>query len=92
MKDFYDLFYFVTYKWSDVNKKLLCEAIQTTFEHRGTKNLLDNFDMIIGLIENDESMYIRWETYQNRFFYARHINFKDIIEAIRKLKVYIFND
>ncbi len=42
MKDFYDIYYFITYKWNDINRKSLKKAIKTTFEHRGTEKDLQN--------------------------------------------------
>lgn len=86
MKDFYDLYYFVTYKCKEINKEILQKAIKTTFEHRGTENDLQNFEKIINLIESDEIMFNRWNLYQNRFIYAKDIDFKCVIQAIRKLK------
>ena len=86
MKDFYDLYYFVTYKWKDIKEEILQKAIKTTFEHRKTVNDLQDFKKIINLIENDETMYTRWKLYQNRFLYAKNIDFRDVIQAIKKLK------
>ena len=86
MKDFYDIYYFITYKWNDINRKSLKKAIKTTFEHRGTEKDLQNIDKIINLIENDKIMYARWESYKNRFEYAKDIEFKEVIQTIKNLK------
>ena len=37
MKDYYDLYYFVTYKWNDIDINTLKSAINTTFAHRNSK-------------------------------------------------------
>lgn len=37
MKDYYDLYYFVTYKWKEVDIEILKRAIRTTFDKRGTR-------------------------------------------------------
>ncbi len=86
MKDFFDLYYFVTYKWNEINKETLQKAITMTFKHRESEKDLQNFEKIINLIENDETMHVRWKSYQNRFLYAKDIDFKDVIKAINKLK------
>lgn len=44
--------------------------------------------LILTVITNDETMYARWKLYQNRFFYAKDIEFKDVIQAIKKLKIF----
>ena len=86
MKDFYDLYYFVTYKWNDINVKILKDAIETTFEHRGTKEDLEKIDNILALIEENDIIHIRWKSYQDRFLYAKNIEFSDIINAIKQIK------
>ena len=40
MKDYYDLYYFVTYKWNDIDKATLEVAVDTTFKHRKSKKYL----------------------------------------------------
>lgn len=86
MKDFYDLYYFVTYKWNDINVKILKDAIETTFEHRETKEDLEKIDNILALIEENDIIHIRWKSYQDRFLYAKNIEFSDIINAIKQIK------
>ena len=86
MKDFYDLYYFVTYKWNEINLKNLKKAITTTFEHRGTKEDLERIDDILDLIEENDIVHARWKSYQGRFVYAKDIEFSVIIKAIKQLK------
>ena len=85
MKDYYDLYYFVTYKWNDVNKNTLKNAINTTFYHRNTKSDLENFENIISIIEKTEIMKSRWKSYQEKFIYASNVKFEDTIVAIKKI-------
>ncbi len=86
MKDFYDLYYFVNYKWKDIDATTLQKAIMTTFKHRDTQDDLESFEKILNLIEKDETMNVRWKAYQNRFLYAKDIDFKTVIESIRKFE------
>lgn len=37
MKDYYDLYYFVNFKWSDIDIEILIKAINTTFNKRNTR-------------------------------------------------------
>ena len=86
MKDFYDLYYFVNYKWKDIDATTLQKAIMTTFKHRDTQDDLEGFEKILNLIEKDETMNVRWKAYQNGFLYAKDIDFKTVIESIRKFE------
>jgi predicted nucleotidyltransferase component of viral defense system len=38
MKDFYDIYYFTTYKWNEIDKEILNKSIKTTFEKRDSRN------------------------------------------------------
>lgn len=89
MKDFYDLFYFVQYKWNDIDEEILSLAIKTTFEYRETKKDVQSFEKIINLLENDDAIKDRWKSYQNRFVYAKNIEFSDLIKTISKFKKYM---
>ncbi len=86
MKDYYDIYYFVTYKWKDINIDILKQAINTTFKHRDSLNELENFNKIIEAIERNEIIQNRWTNYRQKFIYAKDIEFADIILAIRKIK------
>lgn len=86
MKDYYDLYFFVTNKWGAVDKEILNKAIVTTFKHRKTENDLEEFDSIINNIANSEVMKNRWKSYQEKAYYAKEVEFEDVISAIRKLR------
>lgn len=85
MKDYYDLYYFVTNKWNEVDEEILNKAIYTTFKHRNTEQDLKDFDNIIDNILNSEIMQNRWKSYQEKFYYAKNIEFHDVIDAIKKI-------
>lgn len=55
MKDYYDLYYFVTFKWNDIDLITLKTAIKTTFKHRNSEICLENFNTIIENVFEDES-------------------------------------
>ena len=85
MKDYYDLYYFVTNKWDNVDEKILKKAINVTFNHRETEKDLDNFDNIINEISDSDLMKTRWKSYQEKFYYAKEIEFENVINAIKNL-------
>ena len=85
MKDYYDLYYFVTYKWNDIDINTLKSAINTTFTHRNSKEYLKRFNTIIKNILEDETLIVRWDKYRKEHEYAKEIEFNDTIKAIIKI-------
>lgn len=85
MKDYYDLYYFVTYKWSDIDITILKSAIHTTFTHRNSEEYLKRFNTIIKNILEDETLIARWDKYRKEHEYAKEIEFNDTIRTIEKI-------
>lgn len=85
MKDYYDLYYFATYKWNDIYVATLKSAIDTTFRHRNSQEYLEKFNIIIANVLEDENLIARWDKYRKEHEYAKDINFKDTIRAIEKI-------
>ena len=82
MKDYYDLYYFVTYKWNDIDKATLEVAVDTTFKHRKSKKYLDKYNEIILNLSNDKNLLERWNKYRKEHTYAKEVEFEDTIKAI----------
>ena len=87
MKDFYNLYYFSTNKWNEIDKKILKDAINVTFEHRNSIDELNIYEKIINEIANSNLIKERWTSYQNRFSYAKNVSFDDVINSINKIYI-----
>lgn len=85
MKDYYDLYYLITYK--DFSKKNLKNAITKTFEKRETS--IDDIDKVIEEIKNADFLRDLWRNYSTHYQYANDIEFDQVINAIEKIKVFI---
>ena len=85
MKDYYDLYYFVTYKWNDIDKATLEVAVDTTFKHRKSKKYLDKYNEIILNLSNDINLLEWWNKYRKEHTYAKEVEFEDTIKAIEKI-------
>ena len=85
MKDYYDLYYFVTYKWNDIDKATLEVAVDTTFKHRKSKKYLDKYNEIILNLSNDINLLERWNKYRKEHTYAKEVEFEDTIKVIEKI-------
>lgn len=83
MKDYYDLYMFVNYKWNFINKDILIVAISNTAKNRRTTDYIDNSNKYIELIEDDSRLKELWKSYQNNYEYAKNISFNDTINAVK---------
>lgn len=83
MKDYYDIFMFVNLKLDEINRNVLYQAIRNTSEKRETTDDIDNSEKIIKKIEEDDHIRNLWTNYQNKYNYAKDIEFEDVISAIK---------
>ena len=81
MKDYYDLYYLITYKdYSESNLKL---AIEKTFKNRKTD--INSIEKELKEIEKSEFVKEQWKLYSKKHSYTNDIDFETIIEKIRQL-------
>ena len=87
MKDYYDLYYLLTYK--EFSKKQLKNAIKRTFEKRETD--INDIDRVLTEIKTSDFIKELWITYSKQHAYANNIEFEQVINVIQKIKE-IIND
>lgn len=69
----------------NIDEKTLKVAIMFTAEHRGSINEIKNWKEVVQLLSDDDTMNKQWERYQKNNFYAEGIEYKDLIESIKKV-------
>ena len=89
MKDYYDLFMFVSLKWNNINKITLKEAIYNTFKNRNTLNYINNMNSYIDLISDDSRLKSLWNNYRKTYEYAKEISYDNTIKAIKVISEYV---
>lgn len=87
MKDYYDLYYLLTYK--EFSKKQLKNAIIRTFEKRETD--INDIDRVLTEIRTSDFIKELWINYSKQHAYADNIEFEKVINVIQKIKE-IVND
>lgn len=85
MKDYYDLYYLITYK--DFSKENLKNAITKTFEKRETS--IDHIDKAIEEIRKADFLKDLWGNYSTHYQYANDIEFNQVINAIEKINTFL---
>ena len=85
MKDYYDIYMFVKFKWNDINKTILKEAIKNTSNKRETTQYINNSGFYIDVIKENYVLKKLWEEYKNKYDYAKDIDYNEIIEMLRMI-------
>lgn len=83
MKDYYDLYYLLTYK--EFSKDNLKDAIVNTFIKRETD--IHDIDAQLNKINKSDFLKELWTSYSKKYQYAKEIKFEDIMNVLKKIKV-----
>lgn len=86
MKDYYDLYFFVNYRWDTIDKEILSSAIIKTFATRNSLTELKNINEIIENLKNNQFLNRLWVDYAKKHEYSKNVEFKDTIMAIDFIK------
>ena len=83
MKDYYDVYYFLTKLRKDINMKILEDAIDNTFTKRQSFKYLSDYEKIINSIIDDKKVKDLWLKYTIKNKYAKDIEFEDILNLLK---------
>lgn len=92
MKDYYDLYFFVNYRWDSIDKEILSEAIIRTFSARNSITELRNIKETIKILENNPFLNRIWLDYSQKYEYSKNVSFLDTIEAIKVIKKELYSN
>ena len=92
MKDYYDLYFFVNYKWDSIDKETLSKAIIRTFSARNSITELRNIKETIRILGNNPFLNRLWLDYSQKHEYSKNISFNDTIKAIEVIEETIFSN
>ena len=86
MKDFYDIYMFLTKLKADINIQNLRLSMKNTFERRESFHYLKDYEQILDGIASNDRVLKMWNVYVRKNKYANGIKFELIIE---QLKIFI---
>ncbi len=93
MKDFYDIYYFLTKLRKEIDINILKEAVDNTFAKRNSFEYLNDYEQIIDSIGGNGRIKKLWDIYSNKYKYASSIDINEILNLlkgiIRKLNLVI---
>ena len=85
MRDFYDIYTLLLRYESVIDKNVFKQAFEATCKKRNSSGLLEKGIAIIDSISNDEELVSLWKGYQRKYSYASEIEYKAVIESVRRL-------
>ncbi len=85
IKDYYDLYYLVTYK--EFSKQYIKDAIIRTFNKRETE--IEMIDNTILEIKQSDFIKERWTSYSKQYTYSMDIEFEDVLSVIENINQFI---
>ena len=85
MKDFYDIYYFLTKLRKDIDINILNEAVNHTFTKRNSFEYLNDYEQIIDSIIGNERLEKLWNIYSNKYKYANGININEILNLLKDI-------
>lgn len=85
MKDFYDIYYFLTKLRKEIDINTLKEAIDNTFSKRDSFEYLNDYQQIIDSIVVNERLKRLWNIYSNKYKYANGIDINEILNLLKDI-------
>ncbi|MDO4394386.1 MAG: nucleotidyl transferase AbiEii/AbiGii toxin family protein [Mycoplasmatota bacterium] len=85
MKDFYDIYYFLTKLRKEIDLNILKEAIDNTFSKRNSFEYLNDYEQIIDSIIGNERLENLWNIYSNKYKYANGIDINEILDLLKDI-------
>lgn len=81
MRDFYDIHILWTEMQSEINLKILEQAIINVARKRGTLHLFDNLDDILKDIKQSDYLESNWKNYKSYNYYVGDLAWQDVLQT-----------
>ena len=85
IRDYYDIHILLNTQSKNIDEDTLKQAIISTAIHRETLEIIKDWKEVVVILKDDESMKNQWERYRKDNFYAKGIEYKDLIESLIKV-------
>ena len=79
MKDYYDIYFFLTKLKNEINVNILKDAINNTFTKRDSFEYLNDYREIIKSIIDSERIKTNWKSYSKKNSYAKNLEVDHIM-------------
>lgn len=83
MKDYYDVYFFLTKMRKSINLEIFRLALDNTLRRREAFEYFYDYNQILDFIAKDEKITNYWNTYKKKNKYAENINLNEIIKILK---------
>lgn len=84
MKDYYDIYFFLTKLKNEINLEIFKQALNNTLRNRDSFDYYNDYKQILDSISEDDRITNYWNTYKKKNQYAENIEFKEIINVLKE--------
>lgn len=84
MKDYYDVYFFLTKLKNEINLETFKQALNNTLTKREAFDYYKDYRQILNGLTNDERINNYWSTYKKKNKYVQNIEFKEIINVLEE--------
>ena len=84
MKDYYDVYFFLTKLKNEINLEIFKQALNNTLRKREAFDYYNDYKQILNGLTNDERINNYWNTYKKKTKYAQNIQFNEIIKTLEE--------
>lgn len=82
MKDYYDIYFFLTKLKNEINLNIFKQALNNTLVKREAIDYYKDYKQILEGLVDDDRINNYWNTYKKKNKYAGNIDFKEIIKVL----------
>lgn len=82
MKDYYDVYFFLTKLKYEIDLETFKQALNNTLTKRESFDYYKDYRQILNVLTNDERINNYWSTYKKKTKYAQNIEFKEIVRIL----------
>ena len=82
MKDYYDIYFFLTKLKNEINQEIFKKTLNNTLVRRDSLDYLKDYKIILDDILVNNRMNSNWNSYRNKTKYAENIEFNEIIKIL----------
>lgn len=79
MKDYYDIYMFLTRLYKEIDFRIMNEALINTFKKRNSFTYLNDYEMILDSLKENEKINVLWNKYIAKNVFAKNIEFGEIV-------------
>ena len=84
MKDYYDIYFFLTKLKNEINNDIFKKALNNTIVQRDSLDYLRDYEIILDDILQNDRMQTNWNSYRKKTKYAENIEFNIIIKSLKE--------